>query len=135
MFLFRKQYPLPKFPPQVRPLFRELCEDFSADRIEQLRELVRKNHHETRHDREHELGYDSVLADKIAAVCEFLLDLHPTLPRPKQRLIVGGVRYFAEANDPLPEKTFACGFDDDVRVINHVLEAVGVTDKFIKLPR
>ncbi|MEZ4752837.1 MAG: hypothetical protein R3A13_00780 [Bdellovibrionota bacterium] len=48
--------------------------------------------------------------------------------------IVGAVRYFAVAEDPFPDETFASGFDDDARVLNHVLEELGLEEYYIDLP-
>jgi hypothetical protein len=47
----------------------------------------------------------------------------------EQALIIGAVRYFAVADDPFDDATFASGFFDDIKVMNHVLERLGMEDR------
>jgi hypothetical protein len=59
-----------------------------------------------------------------------LLDRYSEFAAYEQSLIVGAVRYFAIADDPFDDETFATGFYDDMRVMNYVMEEIGVEGKF-----
>ena len=77
------------------------------------------------------LGIDLELAQKLADTAEYLLSRYNDFPIGKQALIAGAIRYYTEEHDALPVEIFATGLDDDVRIMNHVLEQLGITDRFI----
>jgi uncharacterized membrane protein YkvA (DUF1232 family) len=72
-----------------------------------------------------------VLAEEIAARCFFLLDRYAAAETEHRRLIVGAISYFVIDDDGAEDEGFATGFDDDARVINYVLEELGIDDQFI----
>ena len=73
------------------------------------------------------------LARDLAERCRYLMSHYGDYGQEDRALIMGAVRYFAIAEDPVSEAAFASGFDDDARVMNHVLERLGLEDMIIRL--
>jgi hypothetical protein len=72
-------------------------------------------------------------AEAIGRTLTMLLD-EPDLYDAEQRaLLRGAVGYFVDAEDSANDVTDAIGFDDDVRVVNAVLDALGRRDLHIAL--
>lgn len=75
---------------------------------------------------------DRQLLSQIEAACRFMLDAYGDAGENERALIVGALRYCFIADDAISDEAFAAGYLDDVKVINHVLEKLGVLDKCIK---
>jgi hypothetical protein len=73
------------------------------------------------------------LAEEIGKRCHYLLEHYADFDPEHQAYIMGAVKYFAIAEDALSETDFATGFDDDARVMNHVLEELGLEDMYIEV--
>ena len=133
MIFRRKQHKLPKFPPNIRQLFYSLCEPLPVEQVgiyhkevdQALAQILESA-------RENEL-IDADLARQLADRCHMLLDVYTQFGRAQQSLIVGAIRYFAHEEDALSEEHFASGFNDDARVMNFVMDELGIEDYFISL--
>ncbi len=70
---------------------------------------------------------------ELAKCCNVLLDRYENFSDKQRALVVAAVRYFAGANDPLSDEEFASGLWDDKRIMNYVLEQLGIEDMYLKL--
>ncbi len=70
-------------------------------------------------------------AATIAKTLTMLLDEPDQYDVEQRALLRGAVVYFIQADDPANDLTDAIGFDDDVRVLNAVLDALGRRDLLI----
>lgn len=77
---------------------------------------------------------DERIIDALYNSAVFLLDHYNEFNQKQRALIIGAVYYFGLSDDPSPDASFATGLDDDVAVMNHVLEELGVEGFFIALP-
>ncbi|MCB0317640.1 MAG: hypothetical protein KDD56_02705 [Bdellovibrionales bacterium] len=130
----RKKHPLPKFPTSVASVFRNCCEVVSSDNIPVLRSQLENSMNQLRASISNNPTMDLNLATSIYKVCIELLDNYDRFSTKEQGLIIGAVRYFAVAEDPFPDEIFFFFFDDDFRVLNHVLEKIGWDEYYIDVP-
>ncbi|MFQ5434135.1 MAG: hypothetical protein ACE5FD_04595, partial [Anaerolineae bacterium] len=72
-------------------------------------------------------------AKRLAAVLITLLDEYSTFSPSHRALIIGAVRYFLQDRDAEPDTTSLLGFDDDTIVLNHVLAAIGLSERKVDL--
>ena len=128
---FWKKYPLPKFPPNLIPMFDSCCELLSEEDLTALgKELMQE------FDRmAAEADRDKVLIDQMKKACNRLVEAYPSLSEKLKRLVVGALRYSIVEEDAISDAVFAAGLLDDVKVINHVLERVGVEGYYIRFGR
>ncbi len=132
-FRKRRRHPLPKFPEQVIPTFRDLCEELTLEEVKQLEpevdrcienfEMLSKSYPQLN------LG----MAYQIAERARYLLKHYADFDSDERKLVMGAVRYFAVAEDPQSEKAFASGFHDDAKVMNHVLELLGLEELCLRV--
>ncbi len=123
----KKKHALPQFPPAVIPTFRALCEVLPDAEFEKLKREVEKSFEKTTTDPR----FDVKLQEQINAASRALLDAYERVDNRKKALVTGALRYNLLSEDALSEKSFAAGYYDDTKVLNHALEAVGITGKFI----
>ena len=133
MIFRRKEHRLPKFPPNLAPTFRALCEVLAAEEVQGFVAAIDTRLSEVNEQAKTNPRIDSQLAAQIAERCKFLCGLYPDRADNEKSLIVGAVRYFALAEDALDEEVFASGFHDDAKVVNHVLEELGDEEHYILL--
>jgi hypothetical protein len=76
---------------------------------------------------------DPEAACQLADICNYLLDRYNDYPEKLKKLIIGAVRYVAISDDPFDDGTFATGFFDDMRIVNHVLEKLGIEDRYFTI--
>ena len=129
----RRKHKLPKFPPNIRPLFYSLCETLPVDQVGAYHKEVDQALAQIIGDARENKLIDTDLARELADRCHMLLDVYSQYSRVQQSLIVGAIRYFAHGEDALSEEDFASGFHDDARVVNYVMEELGIEDYFIIL--
>ncbi len=72
-------------------------------------------------------------AERIAGVLASLLDEPDRYDDEARALLAGATSYFVDADDDSNDLTDALGFDDDARVLNAVLDAIGRRDLRIEL--
>lgn len=132
MFFKRRLHTLPKFPPQIIPMFKSLCIDIPLEQLTELRgefdQVWQKKMEEARGN----IGYNKNIADKLYGACKLLLDAYEEIPAKNRRLAVGAIRYCVATEDAYSDELFAAGQHDDVQVINFVLEELGFLDSFIE---
>lgn len=134
MVLRRRKHKLPKFPADIRDTFFRLCETLSVDNIESYRNEIKEVVQEQQKEAKTNRYINLELIDALQRACNKLLDIYPNLNPKHQALAIGAIRYFALSEDPFSDQHFASGMDDDAKVMNHVLEELGVEDMFIDLP-
>lgn len=127
------KYPLPNFPSAARPTFESLCQPITDDGIGPLRAKV-DSALQAIVQRARHFTVDLYMAKEVANRCHLLLDQYHGRSDEERALIAGAVRYFAVADDPLPDTVFATGLDDDAKIVNHVLERLGIEGHFIRIP-
>ena len=133
MIFRRCEYPLPKFPHNVAPIFKRLCVAVPVEKIAQIKSDLDNCMEQMRAEAPEKPNLDIKLADEIGKRCHFLLDRYSELEKKDQALVMGAVRYFVYDDDPFPDGTFATGLDDDATIVNHVLEKLGIEDQFIEI--
>ena len=131
MFFRKKEHPLPKFPDTIIPTFRNMCEALSVDKLEDLKAELNACVDRLEEAAHRNPNLNISLARQIAQRCDYLIQQYPEYSKRKQGLVIGAVHYFAIADDPFPEEEFATGFDDDARVMNHVLEELGIKNWYL----
>lgn len=133
MIFKRKQHKLPKFPPSIIPTFKSLCEALPAEKVASYRDEVGTELERVKEAAQENPIISVRIAEALAERCYLLLDHYEQLGTAQRALAVGAIRYFALSKDAVSEEHFASGFDDDVKVLNHVLEELGIEDQFIEL--
>lgn len=134
MFGFRrKKHRLPKFPPTLIPAFRTLSQPLPAEEVAKFQDYIDQKLAGLGETSKYNYRINTKLAEQIAERCKFLIDIYEGQPESHRALIVGAVRYFAIGEDAVSEQGFASGMDDDAKVVNYVLEELGVLDRFIDL--
>jgi uncharacterized membrane protein YkvA (DUF1232 family) len=126
-----RKYPLPKVPEHAAPVFRKLCQPLSVEEFTEFVESIRAHLEELN-------GFAASkrpppYAVGLAKAVTALIERYADLPRSKQALAVGAVRYVVVEDDPLPDQMLRVGLRDDAQIVNHVLEECGIEDLFIPL--
>ena len=129
----RIRYKLPKFPQSVIPTFRRYCEPVPVEEIPEILAILNHNAEDIRTRAYQNVNIDPTKVDKIATACRIMLAEYETLDDIGRGLVIGAIRYFIRPDDPVSDHKFASGFDDDVQIINHVLEQVGIDGYFIEM--
>lgn len=133
MIFKRQKHPLPRFPNTVVPMFKRLATPIPADQAKALIPEIDICMQKLQESAAVRGGIDIGLAFEIADACKFLLEVYEERSEKERAKIIGAVRYFAFAEDPFSERSFATGFDDDARVVNHVLELLGIHDRYLSI--
>lgn len=134
MIFRRRRYRLPKFPPHVIPSFRRLCSARDPSEVPQIKVRLDAAVLELKTEAQNHGLLDERIIDALYNSAVFLLDHYNEFNQKQRALIIGAVYYFGLSDDPSPDASFATGLDDDVAVMNHVLEELGVEGFFIALP-
>lgn len=129
----RRQHRLPKFPPKIIPLFRGLCAHLGVDELDDLRREFDAAWSRKLSEMNGNIGFDSKTANELRQRCQILMDAYDQLPEAHRRLAIGAIRYCVATEDALSDEFFASGQRDDVKIMNHVLEEVGLIDAVIHL--
>lgn len=123
----KRRFPLPKFPPKIKEVFRALCEERGEDFVELARAELAEVVANKRVAMEGKSAFAFRLLEELALRAEELLLEFPSRPRSERRLIVGALRYFSASVDPIADEVFETGLFDDVAVMNYVLEELNLT--------
>jgi uncharacterized membrane protein YkvA (DUF1232 family) len=124
----KKHYALPNFPPRAKATFWSLCEAVPESSLAGIFKELDTQVAERREEAKKNQNIDKVLLEKLYERSKLLLKKYPGLKDDKRALIIGAIRYFVIVDDELPESDFAAGFYDDVKVMNFVLQEVGIED-------
>jgi len=130
---FWKKHKLPKFPPGVKSQFLAFCEALSPDAIKQYQAELDQEYSRIQETAKTNRLVDTHRAKEIVDRCKLLLERYGEFNDEQRGMIVGAIRYFTFAEDPFPEEAFASGFNDDAKVLNYVLEELGIEDRFIEI--
>jgi len=133
IFWKRRTYRLPRFPGGVIPAFRSACEDLSQEEAQKLTAAVDSALDDLYKVFKEDGNIDIRKAEAIADRCKLLLSKYNTLDEEHRKLVVGAVRYFATLEDAFATGTFASGLVDDAKVMNYVLEEIGIEGQFIEI--
>ena len=133
MVFARKKHPLPKFPPSVASTFKSLCEALPVEEIEKYRQELKVEVENLRSAAAENPMIDMQTAQQLVDWGEALLNRYQEFNDRQRELIVGAIRYFLLVDDAVSADTFATGMEDDAKVMNHVLEELGVEDDFVQL--
>lgn len=132
-FKKKRKYPLPKFPPHVASIFRSLCILLDDSELGILLNAVNEHFKRAKLERHPESNYNQQDANEIMECCKYLLENYSQYSDKHKELIIGAVRYAASSDDPFCDNTFASGLSDDKQVLNHVLEELGLHDRYLYL--
>jgi hypothetical protein len=133
MFFSRRKHKLPNFPEEAIPTFRSLCEVLPDEAIPDLSDKLDEAY-DTYENRSLENPLMNMRrVQQIYDVAHYLLRQYHSFANHEKSLIVGAVRYFLDDDDVALGAEFFTGFDDDAKIMNHVLEELGVEDRFIRL--
>jgi hypothetical protein len=133
IFRKRTKHKLPSFPPGIAQTFESLCEALPATQVDDMKAEVSEGLEKLRTRSKSNNRIDLATAEKLAQICNAMLESYENFNEDDRKLVVGAIRYFAIIDDPLPDTTFASGMEDDVRVMNHVLERLGMEDHIVDL--
>jgi hypothetical protein len=75
---------------------------------------------------------DMKSANELAVASNYLIELMPSLSLEDQRYACAAIRYFIESDDEEHDFDSIFGFEDDIKVMNHVLEKIGHSEKKIQ---
>lgn len=131
LFFKRRIHNLPKFPPQVIPMFKSLCIEIPVDQLMQLKAEFDETWAKKLKEGQGHIGFDPAVADKLYGACRLLLNSYEDLPPKHRKLAIGAIRYCVATEDAYSDELFAAGQHDDIRVVNYVLEEIGLLDSFI----
>lgn len=110
-----------------------MCAELTVPEVEELGHLIDIAIEKTRDEAQTSNRVDIVTAEEVAARCRLLLEHYEEFSSRERAMVVGAVRYFVVEEDPFSDDVFASGFDDDARVVNHVLEQLGIDGMYIEL--
>lgn len=133
MIFRRKNHKLPKFPPTVIPAFESICERLSPQDIRSFKPHIENKIVELREKGKENDRVNVPLGEEIAKRCLYLLAHCDEFTDAQRALIVGAIRYFAITEDAVDEEMFASGLDDDAKIVNYVLEELGIEDQYLDL--
>jgi len=127
MFFNKSRFPLPKFPPEIQIVFRQICvelrgeewQQFLQDASQTLDEKISEN--------------NTKQVQQLVNASRELIKRYESLGPKQKALAIGAVRYFIAENDPLSEDVFASGLVDDAKVLNHVLENLEIEGFFVDI--
>jgi len=135
MIFKRKRHKLPAYPEYIAPGFKKMCiaipvESIPAIQMELFEYMGRA---EAEHSKDPVV--DLALAREIAQISSYLLEHYEELSKEDRGLVIAGVKYFISDGDGVDDFKFASGLVDDAQVINHVLEELDITDRYIDIDR
>ncbi len=104
------------------------CRPITADELHDLRLVVTTHVAAVRIAAERFPAADVETAERIAGVLDDLLDEPQRWQDDERALLRGVVAYFVQRSDGNDDLTDAIGYDDDARVLNAVLDALGRSD-------
>lgn len=131
IFKPKSKYELPTFPPEVRATFKKLCKSVPLEKIAEIRDELDQCVVSMENEAKTHTNMNIELARKLAERSRYLLDNYEQFDSQGQALAMGAVHYFAIAQDPISDTAFAGGFDDDAKVMNYVLQELGIEGLFL----
>ena len=118
---------------RVDSVFGPLCDATPPEQTAQLKDQVRLHVERVRQALRYNEFLDVKSAEQIAGILLKLLDEYEEYPQEQQALIVGAARYFVQTDDADPDTASVLGLEDDVTVLNHVLDQIGLSEQRLEL--
>jgi tRNA A37 N6-isopentenylltransferase MiaA len=128
-----KKHKLPKFPDGAAEVFKSLCASIEEDQATALRVLLQETYEEMKANSHNNPRMNVARLEEVYSTASYLMNHYSSFSPHEQTLIVGAVRYFAIDQDVANDLAFFTGLDDDAKILNYVLEQIGVNDRYIKL--
>ena len=129
-----RRYPIPSKPENLKEVFLSFCENLQPEQVSRLISRLRDRQQQLQHPKEETfLAPNSELGARIASVCIQLLESYDDLAVEPRELIAGATLYFLAERDFTPDDTPVVGYDDDARLLNHVLERIGHEQLFVPI--
>ena len=113
--------------------FRPLCVAVPADEIPLLQAQLDNYVQDVTAALQNNEFLDLSTTRQITAVLIQLLTGYETYTEPQRALIAGATRYVIKQDDAEHDIQSLLGLDDDVKVLNFVLDQLGLSDKKIAL--
>lgn len=113
-------------PPKIKEHFDALCLSAEDLDLTKLEAHVKSHLGQIRTALEDNEFLDIKSAEQIAQTLTDLISEIEDYPQEGQKLIVGAAQYFILEEDHWPDTKNLLGFDDDIKVINFVLERIGI---------
>lgn len=133
MIFWKREHNLPKFPEGASALFLSLCELLDPSQIEELKAQLTDTYNEMLGLAQSSPNMNTRRLNDIFGVCSYLLSHYESLTQRHQSLVVGAIRYFMAEDDGLNDLVFYTGLDDDAKILNYVLEEIGIEGMYIRL--
>lgn len=133
MFRRKEKHDLPKFPEHVIPTFQQLCQALAPSDIGDVRAAVEQHVLDLQSAKAEVLHVNLKLGREIGEVLTGLLDQYESFDEKQRALVIGAAAYFVHQDDPQGDTTFGTGLNDDAKVVNYVLNQLGIEDKFLKI--
>jgi uncharacterized membrane protein YkvA (DUF1232 family) len=130
---FRKAHKLPRFPEEAAHTFKALCGHISSQEVQALSIQLDEMYNSILEKVSSSPNMNLDRFRDVYAVARYLMNHFESFAKDQQYLIIGGVRYFTMEHDSVSDIEFYTGFDDDAKVLNYVLEQIGVHDRYISL--
>lgn len=134
MFFSKKKHPLPKFPPGIKSAVKNLSYPLSKEDLQQVEASIADTSSALLEQATDNSLIDKNLVLRLQETARLLLEQYRQQSSQKsQNLIAAALRYFVSDDDFVAEGSFATGLHDDAKVMNHVLEEIGVEGQYIEL--
>lgn len=130
-FFQKEKHPLPKFPPNLVPIFRSGCETLPKEDLYEIKPEIKSKIKEMSLQK----GADQLMLEQMERAFLEMIDVYEDCDDRRKSMIVGAIRYCFYAEDAIAENHFMAGFLDDVKVINHVLEKLSLDSYYVKYRR
>lgn len=119
-------YPFPNYPAALAPVFKSLCKPFTSGAVKLLREKLEERIGALKLEAKNLAQSDIETGRILAERAKTLLDKYFEFSDINKALVAGAVNYYLFERDCVPDHHPAVGFFDDVKIMNHVLEQVGL---------
>lgn len=126
-----KRFPLPAGPGSIGETFEQLSQVLPPEDIQNLREQIDATYKDLENSANDFLGPNLTVAAELRDRCKLLLDRYNEFPPELQRLAIAAIYYFVDPADAVSDETPLVGLEDDVLVVNHVLERLGLESLYI----
>lgn len=129
-----KRYPLPKFPASIASTFKRLCIPFSDQQYSDFLDRVVPALNPIRDSGTQANESQGQFRAALLRAADKLIAEGGTADLKRRTLIVGALSYLVVDDDPVPDSAFRTGLYDDAKVLNHVLEELGIDGYFVEIP-
>jgi uncharacterized membrane protein YkvA (DUF1232 family) len=132
IFFKRQKYKLPNFPPNAKQNFIRYCECISLEKLNSLKDSLIESYSRLNKNADTNDFIDKKALVALYERALFLIDSYDSFDERQQALVVGAIRYFILDDDGIDDEVFATGFADDIKIMNYVLQEIGIEDQFIE---